>query len=498
MTWGVAQLNDDDLSVSAIKKKLHEDQLLHHDSVAVRVERQHEEDEDESEAMRITDSTTSDTTKQQEHQPLALQQEVVLDSPGSAVAANTGLLLAHSFSSDDNSTLNPAARESPVCYVLIPDVLEHEAARTREEAYTHNYGKLEYLNEVRQVCSELGYDTHVFPVRMNNYRRIIKNFSLPHSDNDRDGCNPVSVQDHRDADADANDDDGMAVQFGRRSADVVFSLCDGNEFDGFPGASVAEYLEHHNYRFAGCDSSFLRTTTDKSYMKEVFRRAGVSTPPSVSIQNEWDPELHPRLLSEMHFPLLVKLGDSYGSIGLTEKSIVYDLNQAEQHIKRMLSENFQLLVVEEFIKGPEFTVLVVGDSDSHENPQSRIHVYAPAERVFDASLGPMQRWLSYELVWVELGKRYNYAAVADPHDEQALMQLARDAYISVGGNSFGRVDIRKSERTGQFYVLEVNASCGIGYDSSSDCILRLHGHSTLEFLDRVLSSARRLSKNANA
>lgn len=476
MTWGVAVVENDDLLQEPPKQQqfqeaqqyptkkllLHEERTLDFHQLLPPVQLLTKQDETTDPLM---------TEQQQQSQSQSQSQQDVLDSPHSITTSSTlsedsvectsfALAMALASAIVPPSPVSPQ-QPRPVCHVLIPDLLEHEAARTQEEAFTHNYGKLEYLNEVRQVCCDLGFDTRVHPVRMNNFRETIESFAFPKQTEEQN---------------------------------VVFSLCDGNEFDGFPGASVAEYLENHGYRFAGCDSSFLRSTTDKTFMKQLFRRAGISTPPSVTIEDAWDPEVHFKLLAEMHFPLLVKLGDSYGSIGLTEKSIVYDLQQAEAHIKHMLAENFKLLIVEEFIKGPEFTVLVVGDK-IQTNPDSCLHVYSPAERVFDSSLGPMQRWLSYQLVWVELGKRYNYAAVQDPADEEELLQIARQAYISVGGNSFGRVDIRKSERTGKFYVLEVNASCGIGYDSSSDCILRLHGHCTLEFLSRVLSSARCLSKS---
>ena len=74
-----------------------------------------------------------------------------------------------------------------------------------------------------------------------------------------------------------------------------------------------------------------------------------------------------------------------------------------------------------------------------------------------------------------------YAPVTDPNDFQGLQDLARRAYIACGGNSFGRVDIRKRDSSGKLYVLEVNASCGLGKGTSSDFILGLAGQSTKDF-----------------
>ncbi|MEJ0032011.1 MAG: hypothetical protein WDO15_17250 [Bacteroidota bacterium] len=51
--------------------------------------------------------------------------------------------------------------------------------------------------------------------------------------------------------------------------------------------------------------------------------------------------------------------------------------------------------VEEFIKGREFTTLVVGSST---NP-SKLHCYPAAERVFHQSLPEKEKFLSYDRLW---------------------------------------------------------------------------------------------------
>ena len=84
---------------------------------------------------------------------------------------------------------------------------------------------------------------------------------------------------------------------------------------------------------------------------------------------------------------------------------------------------------------------------------------------------------------------HDYIPVEDANDYNALQDLARSAYTAVSGNCYGRVDVRKRDINGKFYVLEVNASCGLGKGSSSEFILKLAGQSTLDFFEILISSA---------
>lgn len=61
------------------------------------------------------------------------------------------------------------------------------------------------------------------------------------------------------------------------------------------------------------------------------------------------------------------------------------------------------------------------------------------------------------------------------------------AYVAMSGNCYGRVDVRKRDSNGKFYVLEVNASCGLGIGSSSDFILQLAGQNTPDFFNGIIS-----------
>jgi len=325
-------------------------------------------------------------------------------------------------------------------HVLVPNFVSESEVRSEVERISHNYGKKEYFEELLRMFDEVHMDAVLHLVRMCDYRQVID--EVP------------------------------------RGA-IVVALCDGSDVDGVPGPGVTRYLEDKGIPYFGCDDVFMEATTRKIDMKERFLANGVSTANFVYVTKE--KPLTRESVKHMTFPLFVKASDSYGSIGLSTDSLVRTFEDCERQIQ-VMQETFENLLVEEYIHGAEYSLLVIGDS---RFPDSQIEIFPPAERVFDSSIPPQERFLSYKLVWEEGGEKYKYARVTQ--DAELLMDLAKRAYNSVGGNGFGRIDVRRRDTTGEYFVLEVNASCGVGYDSSSAQILKLGGRGISYLLERVLS-----------
>jgi len=324
--------------------------------------------------------------------------------------------------------------------VLVPNFISESEVRSEMERISHNYGKKEYFEELLRIFDEINMDAVLHLVRMSDYEQVIDNI-------------PKGA--------------------------IILALCDGSDVDGVPGPGVTRYLEDKGIPYFGCDYIFMEATTRKSDMKERFITNGVSTANFVYVTKE--KPLTRESVKNMKFPLFVKASDSYGSIGLTTDSVVHNFEECEKQVKFM-QQIFENLLVEEYIHGAEYSLLIIGDS---RFPDSQIEVFPPAERVFDPSIPPQERFLSYKLVWEEGGQKYKYEGVE--RDSELLMDLAKRAYNSVGGNGFGRIDVRRRDETGEYFVLEVNANCGVGYDSSSSQILKLGGKGICYLIERVLS-----------
>ncbi len=251
---------------------------------------------------------------------------------------------------------------------------------------------------------------------------------------------------------------------------VIFNLCDGDEINGSPGISVIRCLRAHGLRFTGADEHFFDITTSKIVMKQAFERAGVPTSPWAVIPK--DGAGINEVFNRLGGPLILKPAISAGSMGITTKSVVENPQSLRAQLTKLRKgyHGWDLvgggIFVERFVVGPEYTTFIVGSSDS----RSGATVYAPVERLFNESLPPTEKFLSFDRLWglyeeerpVEGGdgELWNYRKVP-----RAIAKRVREvswaAYEAVGGRGYGRVDLRQDAATGEIYVLEVNAQCGI-------------------------------------
>src|SRR5204863_6296216 len=109
-------------------------------------------------------------------------------------------------------------------------------------------------------------------------------------------------------------------------------------------------------------------------MKYVAYTEGVNTPSYVLIE---DAENLAAQISHLKFPLFVKPAKAGDSLGIDDKSLVNTLDELEGKIRHILDE-YGPLLVEEYISGREFTVMIAANPD-HEKPAI---LFKPVEYIF--------------------------------------------------------------------------------------------------------------------
>jgi D-alanine-D-alanine ligase len=327
----------------------------------------------------------------------------------------------------------PPFPDRPFIHLLLPAI---PTSTTEEIAWTFAYGADAFEQEMRDTCLHLGYMPIVHHIGLNDYIETLA--TLP-------------------------------------AANRIFYLCDGNEADDhICGITPVREMEGQGRRFIGSGSAFWHNTTHKALMKRLFLEAGVPTPRYCSFFRGEQVVIDPSLV----YPLFVKPESLYGSVGLSDDSVLLDGIAAAAQIACMLNR-FGRVLVEEFIEGREFTVVVLGDGE----------VFALAERRFDARLAPLQQFISYERSWIELASNYGYHAIEESELTRRLSETAAAAFRGVGGDAYARVDIRQRQTTGDLFVLEVNSMPSVSADSSVAECVRCSGHTLLEMFDRILSQA---------
>lgn len=267
------------------------------------------------------------------------------------------------------------------------------------------------------------------------------------------------------------------VELSRRGFDVFINLCDGAWDEDRAGIEVVQTLEKLNLAFTGATSNFFEPT--REVMKKVCHFWGIKAPAYVLANNSADIDLAAKTL---HFPLITKHPNSYSSIGLTKESRVETPAALRKQAERMI-EAFGATLIEEFIEGREFSVLVVENADDEFQP----FAYRPVEFLFPNG----ETFKHFDLKW----KDYEGMTCIQCDDDELarrLEDMSRKLFLGLNGAGYGRCDIRMSEQ-GELFMLEINPNCDVAYPleeaGSADLILMHEPWGHREFFEKIIRAA---------
>jgi D-alanine-D-alanine ligase len=262
-----------------------------------------------------------------------------------------------------------------------------------------------------------------------------------------------------------------------RGYDVFLNMCDGAADENRPGMDVVQALEALNLPFTGAASHYYEPTREQ--MKSVCHENGTLAPQGIALKNANNLESKTKRL---RFPLIVKHPNSYGSVGLIKESRVMCFDELQVQVTRML-ELFGGALVEEFIEGSEFSVLVSENPDDTENPVT----YMPVEVIFPAGESfkhTDMKWYRYEELQCN--------PVTDPELSTRLRNMSASLFVGLNGTGYGRCDIRMNAE-GELYMLEINPQGAIFYPPEApgmaDYILRYDPRGHTGFVELLFRSA---------
>lgn len=257
------------------------------------------------------------------------------------------------------------------------------------------------------------------------------------------------------------------------SFDVFLNLCDGAEGDDRPGIEVVRFLEQHKIPFTGASSSFYEPSRKK--MKEAAIACKVLVP-----NYQYINDINELNYLKLTFPIIVKHYNSYSSVGLTKESIVYNFSALMSQVKNMLNQ-FKGVLLEEYIKGDEYTILVESITND------KVDVFYPAKIIFP----PNEEFKHFALKWQQ-HTTMKYIPCPDTSLTKKLMDNSYDIYKKMNGNGYARFDYRINKK-GDIYFIELNPNCSLFYPpnnaSSADEILSFHKNYKQIFVDNLLNFA---------
>jgi D-alanine-D-alanine ligase len=271
----------------------------------------------------------------------------------------------------------------------------------------------------------------------------------------------------------------------QRGFDIYLNMCDGAADENRPGLDVVLALERLNLPFTGAASHYYEPTREQ--MKSVCQIYGILAPRGVALT---DAKNLKAKIKQMRYPLIVKHPNSYGSVGLIKESRVACFDDLQVQARRML-DLFGGALVEEFIEGGEYSVLVSEDPDDPECPVT----YVPVEVGFP----PGESFKHTDMKWYRY-EELQCNPVTDPELSARLRAMSARLFVGLNGTGYGRCDIRMNA-TGELYMLEINPQGAIFYPPEApgmaDFILRFDPRGHAGFVDLLFRSALARHKRKN-
>lgn len=263
-------------------------------------------------------------------------------------------------------------------------------------------------------------------------------------------------------------------QLGREGYDIFVNLCEGYLEWEVPSIDVIYTLEILNLPFTGPGTKLY--DPPKELMKYLAYCEGVRTPGYVIIQELKDVD---EAVAHLQFPLFVKPAKAGDSLGVDEHSLVNNKIELQQKCISILEE-YGPLLVEEYIAGREFTVLVAANTDEHS-----CTVFRPVEYLFPEG----REFKTYALKTSELHPDCNVPCTDEKLDKE-LRWATEKIFKGFNGVGYARLDFRVNEKN-EIYFLEINFTCSVfytdGFEGSADYILKHDGIGQAGFLRHIIT-----------
>lgn len=227
----------------------------------------------------------------------------------------------------------------------------------------------------------------------------------------------------------------------KNTVDLVFNLTEGVSGRNREG-QVPTVLESFDIPFVGSDALTMNVSLDKVITKKALITDHIPTAKYMSVSSKSDI----KNLGNLSFPLFVKPRWEGSSKGITRSSRVNNLGELTKQTLYIIHTYKQPALVEEFIRGNEYTVPLIDNQNVTTLPIIQISVNNKTQLRDNFYLND---YIDTDEV------TYLVAQNLKPGLKRLIESLAIKAYKSIDCRDYARVDFRVDEK-GAPFVLEIN------------------------------------------
>jgi D-alanine-D-alanine ligase len=263
--------------------------------------------------------------------------------------------------------------------------------------------------------------------------------------------------------------------------DLVLNLVDTVKGQDKLQPAIPGALELSDIQYTGAGMRGLVVGNNRHMFKQLLIAHDIPTPAYKFIR-----DLRTKVPENLGVPLIVKLNESGGSVGIDNKAVKETVAAAQKKVEKMIETYKIPVIIEQFVDGPEITAVIYDDS-------RKKHIFL-GQKVFKLKPDGKHDFTSLESY--DDIKAYSYI-----EPSQAVMDkinpLVLRAFEALGYQDYAKFDIRLEDNTNIPYFVDCNPNTAFGPDMGLPMteVLALHGVEFTSMLKSLLTKhARNIKK----
>ncbi|MFA6284999.1 MAG: D-alanine--D-alanine ligase family protein [Parcubacteria group bacterium] len=214
---------------------------------------------------------------------------------------------------------------------------------------------------------------------------------------------------------------------------------------------------------------------NKPKAKIIAGKSGVPVPKDIVLKKA-EKYNFDELIEKLSLPMMVKPSELGSSVGISLAKTKEDL---EKGIQDAFSHGDEV-ILEQYIKGREFTVTVMGNVE-------------PKVLAITEIIPLISEFYDYKAKYEDGGSKHVCPAEISKEDEEKLKRYAASTFKSIGCNDLSRIDFLWSEKENEYYFTDINTIPGMTPTSLAPEAAKLAGMDFTQFLDKLIEGAMRRS-----
>lgn len=232
--------------------------------------------------------------------------------------------------------------------------------------------------------------------------------------------------------------------------------------------SVPAFCENYKIKYFNPDPYVQVLCQDKFMTEKFAENFGIKAPKSLLV---FDHSYTKEILSNFEYPIIIKPNYESESIGITQNSIVENMEQADMALKQLMKD-FDGILVEEYIEGREVAVTIL------ENEGELF--FEEVELIF-----PESNEFKYQAYTSEIKQKIGIEIEKSCYLSDKDIINLKQLYKNLSPNKLIRVDGRI--KNSEFYLIEINANPGLYPKSVVPKTFNINGYTYDEMIQTLFT-----------